>query len=885
VKKLLSFFITLIFSLLLSPGMKPLSQFKSEIFPVQAKPSISLDSGLPAPACQIGALMVSASADLDALQQTIAIITARGGCVAHVFPPSALIGSLDPGPSAQLIAEGQLRSVYRKEVSDTALTHLGENTRLAAQVWNEYLREPELDDHTEDGPPGSPLIGDVRATELPFEPVFPSALDGPGFYDTSEYLYGKVVIGIIIPESSGAIDPSTENWSSSRMNQVVSEIAEGMNWYQSSFHDANLMFYYDIHRQVPTSYEPISRSSRDDYLWLHESLANLGVPGSLYSQAYTYLNQIRSTYQTDWAIVAFVADSLNDTDGKFTDGFFGYTYGYLIVLTYDNDGWGISRMDSVIAHEMAHNFGAGDEYCQPGYSCCQGGGYYGYLNIPNSNCEAGCDQNQNGICDGNDSNANSNCHNCPTCVQTSCIMRSGGVSAGMDSVSRWQIGARDTDGDGLYDPVDTFPSLILTAISPDPSADNTPTYAGSATDIPYDSPLQSDISVNYIKNARLRVDEGVWQDCIANDGAFNQTTENFTCTPAPLSDGVHTLQFQAINRVDQASSIWSDTVTIDATPPSNPISANPGCTATDNVWQNSCNDPNFTWSGASDAGSGVAGYYYYWGTDPNGTSTSFTTSAAYNPPSVTGSNSYYLRLRTRDNLGNNSAWTTLFTFKFDSVPPENPASLSSPDHSPSTWSNDNTVPIAWLGATDNNGSGAAGYSILWSNSPASLPDTIVDLTNTITTSLPLTDGSSWYFHLRTRDQVNLWASSALHSGPFFIDTVPPASFITNVSAQPCGLSFILEWAGEDAGSGLALFDLQYRVNTNGVWTDWLQGTTQSKSTFGPLSPGGPSTETQVYLRVRARDKAGNLEPYPPGDGDVWFVPQSTCLIFMPLTAK
>ena len=308
---------------------------------------------------------------------------------------------------------------------------------------------------------------------------------------------------------------------------------------------------------------------------------------------------------------------------------------------------GSSRMDSVIAHEMAHDFGAADEYCQPGYSCCAGGGSYGYLGISNANCEAGCDNNGNGRCDGDDSYPNSNCRNCPTCVQTSCIMRSGGVSAGMDSTSRSQIGVRDTDGDGLYDPLDTFPTLTLSAYSPDPSTDNTPSYSGSATDIPYDSPKQADISINYIKSVRFRSDEGAWQYCTATDGAFNQTTEAISCTPGPLSDGVHTLQFQAINRVDQASNIWSDTVTIDASPPSNPTSASPGCSAINNVWQNSCNDPNFTWSGASDSGSGIAGYYYYWGTDPNGVSTNFTTSAAYNPSSVSGSNSYYLRIRTR----------------------------------------------------------------------------------------------------------------------------------------------------------------------------------------------------------------------------------------------
>jgi len=883
--KLITCLITLVFSFSLVPRINPVFHPNNNLIPAQEKSTLSLAPVQGSSVCRPDTLMILDSNDLPAMQNTIDLITAAGGCVAHVFPPSALIGTLEPEHAAKLIAEGRLQHYYREEIGDSSLSQMDENTRLAALVWNKYLQKPELDENSSGEQPGNPLIGDVRTVKLPYEPVLPSALNGPGYYDTSEYLYGKVAVGIIIPESNGGIDPSTENWSSSRLDQVVSEIAAGMNWYQSTFPEANLTFYYDIHRQVPTIYEPISRSSDDDTLWIQESFNSLGISGSWTTQAYSYLNQIRNTYQTDWSIVTFIVDSLNDPDGKFTDGYFGYTYGFLIVMTYDNDGWGISQMDSVMAHEMAHNFGASDEYCQPGYSCCWGGNNYGYLSIPNSNCEAGCDKNHNSICDGDDSSPGSNCHNCPTCIQTSCIMRTGGVSAGMDSVSRWQIGVRDTDGDGLYDPVDTIPALTLTAYSPDPSADNTPTYSGSAIDIPYNSPTQSDISINYIKSVRVRADEGLWQNCTATDGAFNQTSESFSCTPSPLLDGIHTLQFQAINRVDNPSSIWSDSLTVDVTPPFNPTGANPGCSVTNNTWQNSCNDPNFTWSGASDSGSGIAGYSYYWGVDPNGTSASFSTTAAYNPPPVSGTNSYYLRIRTRDNVGNNSAWITLFIFKYDSVPPENPTTLSSPDHSPSTWSNDNTIAITWTGASDNNGSGVAGYSILWSTSPSSLPDTSIDTTNTITTSLTLTDGTSWYFHLRTRDQVNLWSGSAIHAGPYFIDTTPPTSSVSQATEHPCGLSFTIYWSGNDTGSGLTSYDLQYRLNTGGVWTNWQLATPQLSATFGPFSPIVPIIGTPVYIRLRAHDKAGNIEAYPSGDGDAWFMPLSKCMIFLPLTAK
>jgi len=49
----------------------------------------------------------------------------------------------------------------------------------------------------------------------------------------------------------------------------------------------------------------------------------------MYTKAHNYLNSIRNSLKTDWAVVVFVVDSSADTDGMFTDGYFGYTYSYL----------------------------------------------------------------------------------------------------------------------------------------------------------------------------------------------------------------------------------------------------------------------------------------------------------------------------------------------------------------------------------------------------------------------------------------------------------------------------------------------------------------------------------------------------------------------------
>lgn len=50
-----------------------------------------------------------------------------------------------------------------------------------------------------------------------------SAASAPGYYQTSEFLIGRMAVGIILPESDGSVDPSTEDW--------TSEIVEGPEPY------------------------------------------------------------------------------------------------------------------------------------------------------------------------------------------------------------------------------------------------------------------------------------------------------------------------------------------------------------------------------------------------------------------------------------------------------------------------------------------------------------------------------------------------------------------------------------------------------------------------------------------------------------------------------
>jgi hypothetical protein len=83
--------------------------------------------------------------------------------------------------------------------------------------------------------------------------------------------------------------------------------------------------------------------------------------------------------------------------------------------------------------------------------------------------------------------------------------------------------------------VDTgAPSVTIVALSPDPTNDNTPTFTGTVTD-----------SLSNISSVEYKVDSGSWALATASDGAFDETSEDYTFTTSALSDGAHTVYVRA----------------------------------------------------------------------------------------------------------------------------------------------------------------------------------------------------------------------------------------------------------------------------------------------------------------------------------------------------
>lgn len=332
-----------------------------------------------------------------------------------------------------------------------------------------------------------------------------------------------------------------------------------------------------------------------------------------------------------------------------------------------------------------------------------------------------------------------------------------------------------------------------------------------------------------------------------------------TTSPAQASGNSYYFHLRTVDGIGN----WNSTAIhlgpfwIDIKAPNDPTSM----ASTSHIVSSWSNDSTIDviWSGASDLHSGVGGYSYVWdtspSTDPDTASEGAQTSTT--SPALTSGNAYYFHLGTVDAVGNlNSTAMHLGPFWIDITEPDNPTSLTSTSHTLSEWSNDSTVDIGWSGASDGQ-SGIAGYSYVWDTSPSTIPDTTSEGTGTCMTSPSLSSGNSHYFHLRTVDAVGNWNSTAIHLGPFWVDTVPPTDttiIINDGATYTTSTSVNFKLNATDSLSGPAMMAFSFDGTT---WTAW-----EAYATFKQFTLPGPDGTNTVQVRIR--DALGNevAPPYP-----------------------
>lgn len=331
-----------------------------------------------------------------------------------------------------------------------------------------------------------------------------------------------------------------------------------------------------------------------------------------------------------------------------------------------------------------------------------------------------------------------------------------------------------------------------------------------------------------------RVDGGAWMQ-VANQNAV------FTVS----GEGIHTVEYYSVDGVGNQETTRSFQVKIDATPPSAPGSIVETHGVVSGQWQRAISDPTFTWTPATDTGSGVD-YYYITGWPFLG---GRRDSPSFDPPAVrTGS--YTFEVFAFDKAGNEGPRRS-FTFNYDGTPPPAPAIENLDGVASGVWQNQvRTANFQWPTPVDA-GSGVKGYYRYWGADPNGTSAVLVT-SNAFSTPTPFCaedDACTHYLRARSEDHVGWqsdWTTFVMR-----YDGVPPtAELVANYGLPTAHQTLVhLAISASDLGSGVT----QMRLSNGGyTWSDWRP---LANELYWEIPAIGRRNH-DIYLQVV--DAAGNL---------------------------
>ncbi len=279
-------------------------------------------------------------------------------------------------------------------------------------------------------------------------------------------------------------------------------------------------------------------------------------------------------------------------------------------------------------------------------------------------------------------------------------------------------------------------------------------------------------------------------------------------------------------------------------------------------WKNFTN-PSFTWplaeavGGASDTatGSGVIGYYVYFGSNPNATPSAsesyYQTGNSYTASSLVSGTTYYLRIQTKDDAENISdeIWQP-FIYKFDNTAPTNPSTVTV---DPSYYTSLNNYTFSWSGAEDS-GSGIKDYCYkLGTDGSEECGVTVASMSG----SFAYQTGNN-ILYLRVRDNADNGATSYIPTTYYYSSTAPGAP--TNLTVEPESNTvneFSFSWDPPTFYYG-AQASLRYYYSINALPTSRNVNQTGLSTTY--LATDAYATlPGENILYVVAKDEAGNID--------------------------
>lgn len=291
----------------------------------------------------------------------------------------------------------------------------------------------------------------------------------------------------------------------------------------------------------------------------------------------------------------------------------------------------------------------------------------------------------------------------------------------------------------------------------------------------------------------------------------------------------------------------------------------PGTAISSGTWY-SHSAPYFDWPdaeatyGASDTstGSGVSGYYVYFGTnataDPEVDGT-LQVATNYTASSLSSGNTYYLRIKTVDDAGNvaSTAWAP-FTYKYDA---EGPTALSDVTADPSGYTATDSFDFSWSAAS----SDGAPVSQYCYKTGASSGDYASDqcTSSTSVSGVPSYKAGTNTFYVRSLDDAGNYSSYATTSY-FFADIsnapAPPQNLAVDPSTNTEN-AFAFSWDAPATGTfyGSAA-NLTYYYSINALPT--AQSTTEVSGTS--LEEGAYATlPGDNVFYIATKDEAGNID--------------------------
>jgi hypothetical protein len=377
---------------------------------------------MPQPSFGKNALIILTAESVAAAHTAIDEIARLGGHIVHVYPPRVLIGDVPAEADHQVRALANVGRFYRNRVDLAEVEPFGPAVVQAVKGWNRgfaasfrALKSGRSSEGRSWGAPGYAAEGPVQAppghrgSDVPGRPTAAGA-------DTSAYLIGKVATSIVLVEGTAA----RYSFSPMERDTVVAEIQDGLGWLARCEPRARVSWFYEV-SQIRLDIDPARLADFSEDTWRDAAMAKLGYPAS-WDGLEQYVRDRRTALGTEWAFAIFVT--------RFPLWHFAYAFKPRVVVNLDLDGWGVDNLDRIIAHETAHIFGAADEYAESKCDCQE---RWGFLQVENGNCELGAEHHE------------------------PCIMSHNAWA--MCEFTRGHLGWRDSNGDGVFDPLDRQPAV------------------------------------------------------------------------------------------------------------------------------------------------------------------------------------------------------------------------------------------------------------------------------------------------------------------------------------------------------------------------------------------------------------------------------------------